>query len=372
MCCKRTRRMESLPDDLLSRILVILLVEDIYDSARLSLVCRKWHRMISSDEFIYAHLHQSKHTLLFRVKSAHHLLCLSARDDGRLQISKMEDILVRTRLEASCNGLVLDVARSRGNLALCVLNPLTKHRLVLPHPRGIDYWRCGIAWRSFTTAHISFEAKMALKSSRLVTTRGFVHWCARDDGHVLTLDIETETVKEAPSPVPVFFGGRWDYLPAGKYLTLLAERVDYLWDVWEMRPGSMEWRKVASFSLEDQKLVFEDSDSGRDVVDFKPVAWLLYPEVVVFVLSGWCYFRVFIYNLATRVIESIELPEPCPPSTRASKKLETMKTADANPTTAALLKKSSKNKKMDRVETSVKESSRDLSMFKFKSGAHDN
>ncbi|KAL3637336.1 hypothetical protein CASFOL_019635 [Castilleja foliolosa] len=51
---------------------------------------------------------------------------------------------------------------------------------------------------------------------------------------------------------------------------------------------------------------------------------------------------------------------------KASKKLETMKTTDGNPT---LLKKSSKTKKMDRVESSLKESSRDLSMFKFKSGA---
>ncbi|KAL3632387.1 hypothetical protein CASFOL_025371 [Castilleja foliolosa] len=54
---------------------------------------------------------------------------------------------------------------------------------------------------------------------------------------------------------------------------------------------------------------------------------------------------------------------------KASKKLETMKTTDANPTTSSLLKKSSKTKKMDRVESSLKESSRDLSMFKFKSGA---
>ncbi|CAA0806810.1 Unknown protein [Striga hermonthica] len=60
-----------------------------------------------------------------------------------------------------------------------------------------------------------------------------------------------------------------------------------------------------------------------------------------------------------------------PPLTSASKKLEAMKMADANPTTAALLKKSSKNTKMDRVENSLKESSRDLSMFKFKSDAHE-
>ncbi|XP_051148963.1 uncharacterized protein LOC127263786 [Andrographis paniculata] len=51
---------------------------------------------------------------------------------------------------------------------------------------------------------------------------------------------------------------------------------------------------------------------------------------------------------------------------KASKKLETMKTTDAAST---VLKKSSKTKKIDRVETSLKESSRDLSMFKFKSGA---
>jgi uncharacterized membrane protein (DUF106 family) len=47
---------------------------------------------------------------------------------------------------------------------------------------------------------------------------------------------------------------------------------------------------------------------------------------------------------------------------RAAKKLETMKT-DSTST------KKSKTKKIDRVETSLKESSRDLSLFKFKSGA---
>ncbi|KAJ0088286.1 hypothetical protein Patl1_32924 [Pistacia atlantica] len=50
---------------------------------------------------------------------------------------------------------------------------------------------------------------------------------------------------------------------------------------------------------------------------------------------------------------------------KASKKLETMKTD--NPTKISL--KKSKTKKIDRVETSLKESSRDLSLFKFKSGA---
>ncbi|KAL6955203.1 hypothetical protein U1Q18_007642 [Sarracenia purpurea var. burkii] len=51
---------------------------------------------------------------------------------------------------------------------------------------------------------------------------------------------------------------------------------------------------------------------------------------------------------------------------KASKKLETMKT-DSNPSKLNL--KKSKTKKIDRVETSLKESSRDLSLFKFKSGA---
>ncbi|KAG2683281.1 hypothetical protein I3843_10G024400 [Carya illinoinensis] len=49
---------------------------------------------------------------------------------------------------------------------------------------------------------------------------------------------------------------------------------------------------------------------------------------------------------------------------KASKKLETMKTESS-----AKIAKKSKTKKMDRVETSLKESSRDLSLFKFKSGA---
>ncbi|KAL1314435.1 hypothetical protein HN51_041239 [Arachis hypogaea] len=48
---------------------------------------------------------------------------------------------------------------------------------------------------------------------------------------------------------------------------------------------------------------------------------------------------------------------------KASKKLETMKT-ESNKINI----KKSKTKKIDRVETSLKESSRDLSLFKFKSG----
>lgn len=50
---------------------------------------------------------------------------------------------------------------------------------------------------------------------------------------------------------------------------------------------------------------------------------------------------------------------------KASKKLETMKTQDPVP---SVLTKKSKTKKIDRVETSLKESTRDLSLFKFKSG----
>lgn len=50
---------------------------------------------------------------------------------------------------------------------------------------------------------------------------------------------------------------------------------------------------------------------------------------------------------------------------KAAKKLETMKTT----TDSSKTSKKSKSKKMDRVETSLKESSRDLSLFKFKSGA---
>lgn len=47
---------------------------------------------------------------------------------------------------------------------------------------------------------------------------------------------------------------------------------------------------------------------------------------------------------------------------KSSKKLETMKTLDNNST-------KNKTKKIDRVETSLKDASRDLSLFKFKSGA---
>ncbi|XP_074379814.1 uncharacterized protein LOC141720991 [Apium graveolens] len=51
---------------------------------------------------------------------------------------------------------------------------------------------------------------------------------------------------------------------------------------------------------------------------------------------------------------------------KASKKLETLKT---DPFAPKLSLKKSKTKKIDRFETNLKESNRDLSMFKFKSGA---
>ncbi|XP_030457862.1 uncharacterized protein LOC115678617 [Syzygium oleosum] len=66
---------------------------------------------------------------------------------------------------------------------------------------------------------------------------------------------------------------------------------------------------------------------------------------------------------------------------KASKKLESMKAttsasssssssaAASSSSAAALLRRPAKSKKMDRVESSLKESSRDLSLFKFKSGA---
>ena len=54
---------------------------------------------------------------------------------------------------------------------------------------------------------------------------------------------------------------------------------------------------------------------------------------------------------------------------KAAKKLEAMKTESSSSSSAAAAAKRSKTKKIDRVETSLKESSRDLSLFKFKSGA---
>ncbi|KAH7683755.1 Calcium load-activated calcium channel protein [Dioscorea alata] len=56
---------------------------------------------------------------------------------------------------------------------------------------------------------------------------------------------------------------------------------------------------------------------------------------------------------------------------RASKKLESMKSEDLKESSSSLSSKksSSKSKKIDRVEAGLKESSRELSMAKFKSGA---
>ncbi|GAB2295467.1 hypothetical protein Dimus_029633 [Dionaea muscipula] len=56
---------------------------------------------------------------------------------------------------------------------------------------------------------------------------------------------------------------------------------------------------------------------------------------------------------------------------KSSKKLESMKTLDKSKRSSSSTSSSSssKTKKMDRVETTLKDASRDLSFFKFKSGA---
>ncbi|KAG8367968.1 hypothetical protein BUALT_Bualt16G0127800 [Buddleja alternifolia] len=54
---------------------------------------------------------------------------------------------------------------------------------------------------------------------------------------------------------------------------------------------------------------------------------------------------------------------------KASKALETIKSTNLNSASSNLLKKSSKSKKIDRFETALIQSNRDLSLLKFKSGA---
>lgn len=285
--CKRKRLtgMESLPDELLFEVLVRLPAQDIYDPARL--VCRKWYHMIHTHNFIYAHLQHTTYGLLFQCTRKDSFFM--AVREGRIEISKFK-YKFRYEVKTSCNGLLLEFEEWNHNNAY-ISNPATSQIFVLP-PKvgGLVRYGIGIAyaaatmeykvvmpypvrpnskglcyiltvgadnsWRTVRTEHLSYEAMRAFIAPPLLT-EGFVHWCsARDDG-VLTLNAETEIIKETPAPVPrpVLGGGRSRniFLSAGRYLSMFVFREEFFWDVWEMKPETGEWRKVRSISLDAER-----------------------------------------------------------------------------------------------------------------------
>ncbi|KAK6164398.1 hypothetical protein DH2020_001262 [Rehmannia glutinosa] len=338
MTCKRKRlkSIDSLPDDLLFKILLHLPTQDIYDKARL--VCRKWYRIIHTHHFVYEHLQHTTYGLLFQgfVENA---IFLALRQ-GRIEISRYSFKFI-VPVWATCNGLIVQFD-CHNYKAIYITNPITKQIFVIPsfisimvrkHLCGIAYamasmeykvvvthdpdgvlkgQRCAIltvgvdkSWRNVPTEHLSLEARKVFNKGPLIT-EGFMHWAM--GGGVLTLNVETETITETPAPVPqVYTRVQMCYVSTGKYLTLLIRCGQYLWQFWEMKPETGEWRKLPNISLEAQKcrmeqLGFEHSDT------IYPSGWLKYPEVLTFVVSGPDRSSMIFCHLLTQEIDLIDIP----------------------------------------------------------------
>ncbi|GER29444.1 F-box and associated interaction domains-containing protein [Striga asiatica] len=169
---------------------------------------------------------------------------------------------------------------------------------------------------------VSFEPRVSESSSVLIT-EGFMHWCTKNDEKMLSMNLETEVFTESLGPdYPNNINNnvarkdfRNTYLSTGKYLTLLRQFGEFLWEVWEMSPDTFAWRKMGDFSLEGHKRQYFESKSCDGNV--KPVGWVKYLEVLVLSTNITSGRNVLVYNLVTQEMKEIELPtrQPRVPTT---------------------------------------------------------
>ncbi|CAA0828472.1 Unknown protein [Striga hermonthica] len=145
-------------------------------------------------------------------------------------------------------------------------------------------------------------------------TEGFVHWSTKDD-KVLSMNLETEAFTESPGPAPkpAPRPARDDdsddvivkntYLSTGRYLSLLRQWDNNLFEVWEMSPDTFAWKKTGHFSLVDHESKFESTDSDGAII---PIGWVKYLEVLV-LCPNMRGKTILVYNLVTRKMKTIEL-----------------------------------------------------------------
>ncbi|KAL3615636.1 hypothetical protein CASFOL_041297 [Castilleja foliolosa] len=336
---------ESLPDETIFDILVRVPAQDICNAA--SLVCRKWYQTTRTRDFVHAHLKQSTPGLLIHhMASKNNEPIFVATRKGQIKISNI-NYKFKHDVFSSCNGLILVHPDKGINNDLCITNPATKQHFCLPlfFPYMTIY-SCTIAYavasmgyklvcpmydksksrddiailtvgvdndwtRRVNIQHLSpLIGIRHLKESPLCT-EGFVHWAERSSlrimgeaEYVLTLNIETEIITQFQVPSLCHYGERswYYYLSTGRHLTLLISRVNYFWEVWEMKSETGEWTNVMIIDLESQMLRFEW------VCRLVPVGWLNYGEVLVFSVCTRTYSNTIpdkfyvAYNVCAREI----------------------------------------------------------------------
>ncbi|KAL3626486.1 hypothetical protein CASFOL_030035 [Castilleja foliolosa] len=341
---------ESLPDDVISEILVRIPAQDLFDSTRL--VCRKWYNIINTRNFAYSHLQLSIPKIL-----AVDIRTFMTMQNGQIETSKLSYELGRCTILSSCNGLILlGFDRNSNSLGQYIItNPVTKQQFALPkfvsrEPMKYDYHalayvaspnslalayvassrvykvvcvsglECAIMtvgvdtdWgRHVSTQHLTVEAKELLKWY-LLKTRGFLHWVNNQiSEYVLTMNVESETIMQIPGPClrNKDYSLKYRYLVMGSYLSLLIGRGQFSWEweLWKMKPETGEWTKMPRIVLEHQevleRLSFKFKGHGFPSTFLIPVCWSNSGEVLFFyVCSRVHYVKNWIflaYNIRTR------------------------------------------------------------------------
>ncbi|KAL6563429.1 hypothetical protein OROGR_002388 [Orobanche gracilis] len=225
--CKRVRAtdLESLPDELLSSILVRLPADYLHYIARL--VCRRWSHIIRSYAFVNNQIQHSTYGLLFScytMEDSYHPIFVTLTQEGRVEMSEFS---YKCTSKTNCNGLVMHEKRIlfQPN-TIYIANPATKQSFITPliefntvcgHYSGIAFAApsnkykvivpcsrsCGElrlailtfgvddSWRNVGIEHLPSRCcNNALYGTPLIT-EGFMHW-TNDKDSVLTLDVETE------------------------------------------------------------------------------------------------------------------------------------------------------------------------------------
>ncbi|KAL6494905.1 hypothetical protein OROGR_030824 [Orobanche gracilis] len=228
--CKRIRptNIESLPNELLSDVLVRLPADHLYDRGRR--VCRRWYHIIHSYDFVTRQTQQSTYGLLLSSPkhelwdSGHHPIFLTATQ-GPIEASEFSYVF-RNTISNSCNGLGTE-AYTYFELPY-IINPATKQPFVIPPmiSRNCDMINCCIAFAS----------------------RSMRNWM---------------------------------------FLSLLVGDRDFAWDVWEMTPETGEWREVLpGVRLGAKKWSLQQLASAGKDQELKPLGWVKYPEVLALHFSG--------------------------------------------------------------------------------------
>ncbi|KAL9169145.1 hypothetical protein ABFS82_04G060300 [Erythranthe guttata] len=273
---------DNLPYDLVFQILIHLPAEYIYDNAML--VCRRWYRMIRTQEFIRAH---------FNLRTTQPDFSVTTRNEPAI---KTHFVVPRFSQQMSwlpdCRSYTIaySAASMHYKVVVAYTYPYLQVRCAIL-TMGVDKF-----WRDVCTEHLPPESKFYVTNNP-IATEGFIHWVPPDgQTRILTLNVETETITQYPVPRAHDYE-QIDkcYLSTGKSLSLFFVCSDFSMDVWEMESRTGEWSKMCSIDLEHLSL-------SR----LSPVGWLKCREVVVFHLPDPTRVRIA-YDVRTQEIDLFNL-----------------------------------------------------------------